>query len=133
MSELKSIFSDGRIIKVADRDIMIKSIELGQIPDLIDVGTKLIALLPDGKKNISKIEIAKAIGKDFGSITKLFEITTDLDESTIKKLNLAAATVILENIIKDNADFFLANVLPLVKGMATNLSGLIPGTTKSKN
>lgn len=133
MSELKSIFVDSRKIKIGDKEIEIKGIQIGQIADLVEILGKLFKL-NDSKGNKDKIDIALSVAKELPSVLKILSMTTDLDEDTVSKLNLGAATLIFENVVKDNADFFQRHVIPQVKGMMASFSKeKVTGSIKSKN
>lgn len=121
--ELQSIFVVDRKIKIADKEIGIKSIELGQIPEVLGIINKIYGYIPEGKtEGIGKL-ISQALEKDFDSVIRLFEMTTDLDVEDLKRLNIAAATIIAHEVIKENSDFLLKNVLPQVQEVAKNLAG----------
>lgn len=127
MSELETIFSEGREVKIGQRVVVIKTIELGQIPVLVDIATKIYSTM--GANKDQKAAITKLVKEDFESFLQLFVVTTNLDMTEIKKLNIAAATEIFSNVVKDNADFFTQNVLPLASALKETLTGL----NKSKN
>lgn len=132
LSELSSIFSDGKKLKIGSREVLIKSIAVGDIPLILDIMTKFFEVAPKAKADKAQYKaiITKAVANDFESVIKVLEVTTDLTNEEIKKLNIAAATLIVAEVIKDNADFFQGHVLPVLQGMAQSLN--LAGMNKSK-
>lgn len=128
MSELDSLFSNERKIKIGTEEVAIKSITLGDLPIILKLASKFMDLTSNKKQDI-KLVAMKMLTEDFESVLELFEVTTDLPKDKLKKLNMAASIVILSEVVKDNADFFQQHVAPALQ----SLSGKVSGTNKSKN
>jgi len=127
--ELKSIFSEGTELKIADKVIKINTITMGDIPVAVEIVSKISDLIPelnnDKKKNAA---IFKFISTDFNSVISLLKVTTDLSEADIKKLNPAAGALVIAAVIKENASFFAQYVAPVITEATKGL-----GSIKSKN
>lgn len=130
--QLKTLFCDSREVEFAGSKINVRNIALGDLPVLIEI----IAKLFDGKTDLTNEKaIILAVTKDFGSILKIFEITTDLNADQIKKLNTGAATFILGEVVKENASFFQQHVLPRLQGLVGQMKNQkkVSGHNKSKS
>lgn len=130
--QLKTLFCDSREIEFAGSKIQVRNISLGDLPILVDAITKFF----DQKVDMADTkQIMRAIMKDFGTILKIFSITTDLNEDQIKKLNVAAATYILGEVVKENADFFQQHVVPHLTNLvgAAKNKAKVSGQNKSKS
>lgn len=137
-NELQSIFSEGKTFKLANKEILIKTISVGDIPVVLTIVNKYLEVAPhlkDEKKR--KAVIIKAVSEDFDSVLKILEVTTDLSKEDIKKLNLAALASISSEVIKENADFLYQHVIPAFQSTFQNLSEkqneAKAGSTKSKS
>lgn len=111
--ELESIFSEGRKIKIADKEIIIKTVPLGQLPIVISLILKMKPFFGEGKFDTAKF--SELIIQDFGEVMNLIAITTNLTYEEIKKLNLAATAKIAKEIIEDNTSFLENQVFPIIK------------------
>lgn len=130
LKDLKSLFGEDKVVKIAGQDIKIKQIEFGNIPTILDLVDKIFGEIPDAKNNTEiALLINKALVKDFDSVSKVIITLTDLKADQVKKLNLAAATKIASEIVEVNADFLLQNVVPVAKETFQKLTG----TVKSKD
>lgn len=130
--QLKTLFCDSREVEFAGAKIQVRNIALGDLPVLIEVISKIF----EQKTNLNdKSAIAKAVAKDFDRILKLFEITTDLKIEDIKKMNIGAATFVLGEVIKENADFFQQQVLPRLTSLVDQVKKptKVSGHNKSKS
>lgn len=129
--ELESIFSQSKTVQIAkDKSVSIKQIELGDIPKILSVLSKVMdALGGTNKKGNLDAIVLKVISEDYQSFLSLFEATTDLNMEEIKKLNAAATAKILAEVIKENVSFLQMHVVPIISEMKSSLGG----TTKSKS
>lgn len=132
MSELGDIFSQDKDLKIGDKTIKIKGVTLGDLPVVIKLVSKYFELVPKSGKPDYKLIATKILSDDFESVLKIFEIATDLTPIEIKKLNMGAVLLVLTHFVKDNADFFYQNVLPILSNLA-DLKKDLDGTTKSKS
>lgn len=126
-TSLETLFTDSKKITIGEKEIEIRNVCLGDLPVLIKIISKVFELKPNFKNK--QHEIAKAVVEHFDDVLSLFLITTDLKMEDIKKLNVAAATYILGEVISENADFFTKSVVPLL----ANLTEKIPTTGQSKS
>lgn len=130
MENLKSIFAESRKFPIAGQEIEIKSLALGDIPVALDLVMKFFDLQKSSKNEKNKNEaMLAAVQKDMPSVLKVLEVTTNLKPEDIKRLNLAAATIIIMEVVKENADFLQQNVVPAVQKAMEQVNGL----NKSKN
>lgn len=130
MSSLTTIFSEGRQIEVGAKKVLIKGIELQHLPLAIAVGSSVIEAFDADKKKLPAL-ITKLMSEDFDKAIALMAACTDLSTEDLKKLNLGAATIILTEIISENADFLQSHVVPAFNGMAEKMKKM-SGPTKSK-
>lgn len=123
MSELESIFSEGRDFKIGKSVVKIKNISLGDLPVLLGAVSKFMEA--GNKKGQTTEAIAmKIFTEDFDSVVKIFEAATDLEADVVKKLNVAAGVKIMVEIIKDNLAFFSQHVVPALKELQEKSAGL---------
>jgi hypothetical protein len=115
--ELESIFSEGRTIKLAGKDILIKTVPLGHLPKVISLLLKMKPFFSQGKFDTAKF--SEVIIQDFGEVMNLIAITTNLTDEEIKNLNLAATAKIAKEIIEDNTSFLENQVFPILKELKT--------------
>lgn len=119
---LSSIFCDSRELKIGDKAIEIKQIQIGDLPKVLTIMEKIIGLVPEitgAKKSNEKMAslVLSAITKDFDSILSILGATTSLTDEEIRKLNVAATTLILTEVLKDNIDFLSQHALGAVKDL----------------
>lgn len=114
MSELNTIFGTEKKIKIADREISIKTVSLGDLPIVTGIIEKVVSLLPQIKKD-QNAAILKFVTTDFDSVIKLLCATTSLSKEEISNLNPAAATLIFSAVIKENSSFLAEHVAPAIK------------------
>ena len=132
-NELKTIFAEQKEISVGSKIIKINTIKLGDIPIITEILTKVVGLLPKFQKESTQNQaILEFLTNDIESVVKFLKITTDLDDSSIRALNLGAATLITTAVIKENASFFAQHVAPLIKEATKGVSKDL-GSSKSKS
>lgn len=130
MSELETIFSEGKTVKIGKKDILVKNIALGDMPVLIAIFSKVADLLPKKKgQELNQTAIGLAIAQNFDDFLKLFEVTTDLKAEEIKKLNIAASVQIFAKVLGENMDFLELHVKPVVKDLIAKMESV----SKSKS
>lgn len=125
-TELSTIFCTSRKIKIADKEIEIKQIPLGEIPVVMDI---VFNIFENVSTKMKTVDFIKAVRKDFSAVLKLIEVTTNLSKEEIPKINQAAAIHILSEVVEENVDFLLMHVLPALKVGRDKVAGLI----QSKN
>lgn len=132
-NELKTIFAEQKEISVGSKIIKINTIKLGDIPIITEILTKVVGLLPKFQKESTQNQaILEFLTNDIESVVKFLKVTTDLDDSSIRALNLGAATLITTAVIKENASFFAQHVAPLIKEATKGVSKDL-GSSKSKS
>lgn len=133
-SQLSTIFTSDREFKISDKEtVKIKEIKLKDIPVVIGIIKKIFGFKLE-KNQSQALAIAEAVEKDFDSVKKLIEITTDLTASQIDELNAAGTISILKEVVKDNMDFLVKKVIPLVNGLTETVKvAAANGSNKSKN
>ena len=132
-NELKTIFAEQKEISVGSKIIKINTIKLGDIPIITEILTKVVGLLPKFQKESTQNQaILEFLTNDIESVVKFLKVTTDLDDSSIRALNLGAATLITTAVIKENASFFSQHVAPLIKEATKGVSKDL-GSSKSKS
>ena len=133
VNELKTIFAEQKEISVGSKIIKINTIKLGDIPIITEILTKVVGLLPKFQKESTQNQaILEFLTNDIESVVKFLKVTTDLDDSSIRALNLGAATLITTAVIKENASFFAQHVAPLIKEATKGVSKDL-GSSKSKS
>lgn len=136
MSELKTIFVEGREINVLGTKIIVKTISVGNIPVVLNLANRIFSIIKDLKSDEKyNTAILKAITEDFEGVLKLIEVTTNLDKEDIPNLNISAMTIILAEVIKENSDFLSLHVMPNLQNLLQGLKKpeAKSGLTKSKN
>ena len=139
MSELKTIFVEGREFDLLGSNVTVKTICVGDLPAMLSVVDKVLALLPKLKTDKDRNSaILNAIKEDFDAIITLLEITTDLKKETITKLNIAALSILIAEVVKENADFLSQHVVTNLNFLfqsyqAKENSKSQSGSTKSKS
>jgi len=132
-NELKTIFAEQKEISVGSKIIKINTIKLGDIPIITEILTKVVGLLPKFQKESTQNQaILEFLTNDIESVVKFLKVTTDLDDASIRALNLGAATLITTAVIKENASFFAQHVAPLIKEATKGVSKDL-GSSKSKS
>lgn len=128
--ELSTIFTTDKVIKIGGRAIIIKQVQLGDIPVVLSFVGKIF----EDKKTSLNEKITKLMRDDMESVNKVFGILTDLKEDEIPKLNMAAAITIFVEIVQENADFLHQHVGPEIERLTASLKIKSPvGSTKSKS
>lgn len=115
--ELNKLFAEEREIEVSGVKIKVKSLELKNISKVADAISNHFVNVD--KKNSS--EVILGLVKDPNALTLVLESTTNLKKDEIGRLNMAAATEILGEVIKENVDFFTSAVLPKIKKIMEGL------------
>lgn len=123
--ELKSIFSSEKELSLGGKIIKIKDVTIGDIPVFMEIINKLASKLTLEGTNLQVgLLISQAISSEFDSVLEILELTTDLSMEDIKKLNLAAATLIAHEVIKQNIDFLSKHALPALQKIKESLAGM---------
>lgn len=124
--QLASIFSSERDYEIGGKVIKIKDVTIGDIPVFLEIVNKLASAFDTDSKTDLKVGlvISKAIANEFDSVLKILQITTDLDSETIKKLNLAAATKITNEVVKQNLDFLHLHLVPALGQIKESFAGM---------
>lgn len=115
---LDQIYAQSREIKIGQTSIKIKQITVKHVPTIMGIVSKIMSLTPKIKKGDDQARIQAAIdylASDFDSLKKVLEIGSDIAPDAIDDLNIAAATMILTEVIKENVSFFVQHVAPLLK------------------
>lgn len=128
--ELATIFGIEKDLVIGEATVKIKQVELGNLATVLDIIETIFEM--KSKKAPGTKEILSAVTNHFDKVLKLLEVTTDLGAENVKRLNVAAATLILSEVIKENSDFFSQKVVPLLQGIAETVQAKQPGPSKSK-
>lgn len=134
MSELEVMFPNNKKIKLTNgKEVEILKIELGHLPTVLKFVEKYFALEPKQKKNPNdfKVLILQELRTDFDSVIELLECLTSLAKTELKKLDLADATIVVSEVIIENADFLQQTVVPSLSKVVDQLKGI--GSNKSKS
>lgn len=116
---LSDLFSKDKELKIGETVIKIKTVTLGDIGEVASIASKLMEIAEKFKKDKDHTKmILNFLATDIDSVIKLLKVTTDLKEEVIRNLNPAVSIQILSEVLKENADFFVQYVVPVIKGTA---------------
>lgn len=133
MEQLKTLFTEDKVINIADTNIKIKEVETQHLPLVFTVVEKGMGAYAKATSNVELItSLTGVIAKDFKLVLMLIENLTDLPKDKIPKLNIAASTLILKNIIEVNLDFLHLNLKPVLEQF-NDLREKYRGLEKSKD
>lgn len=131
MEELKTLFSENKVIEIAGTKITIKEAEVQHLPLVLSIAEKLVTSFK-GQGNTEVIaSIMGSVSKDFKLVLELIEKLTDIPKDKVPKLNLAASTAIVKNIIEVNLDFLHLHLKPILSQFS-DLQKKYNGIEKSK-
>lgn len=132
MSELSTLFTEDKVIELAGTKIKIKQLETQHLQLALTIAEKVIGSL-QGKDNKEIVaNICGAIARDMKLVNGLIESLTDLEKGKIQRLNLAALTLILKEIVEVNFDFLFHNMRPVLESFK-DLGEKYRGQEKSKD
>lgn len=127
MNELKTLFSENKSIEVAGTKILIKEAEVQHLPLVLAIAEKVVHSVTKGQGNAEIIaSVMGTLSKDFKLVLELIEKLTDIPKDKVPKLNLAASTLIVKNIIEVNLDFLHLHLTPVLsqfKGLQEKYRG----------
>lgn len=122
--ELETIFGVEKEIEVSGHKVKIKTLSLGDLPVVSELIEKVVAILPDFKRD-ANAAIIKFIKSDFQSVIKLLGATTSLDDKEVARLNPAAAVVIVSAVIKENSSFLADHVAPQIAKATKEIGSMV--------
>lgn len=132
MDELTTLFSEDKVIEIANTKIKIKQAETQHLPILFAIGEKVAGSIGNAKSDIDiAAQIMGVLSKDFRLVTSLIENLSDIPKDKVGKLNLAASTLIIKNIVEVNIDFLHQHLVPILKDFKV-LQEKYRGNEKSK-
>lgn len=115
MSELSTLFPQGKIITVGEKEFTIKPFKLGQLPSVFKclepISAKLFSAISDQSIN-DPATIVNLVAVGGEHIMELIKIGTSETREWVEDLDLDQAVDLFTTIIEVNADFFIHKVLP---------------------
>lgn len=115
MSELSTLFPQGKTIVIGDKEFTIKPFKLGQLPSVFKciepISVKLFSAINDQSIN-SPAVIVDLISVGGEHIIDLIKISTNETRLWVEELDLDQAVDVFTVILEVNADFFIHKVLP---------------------
>lgn len=133
MSELESLFVTEKTVKIGKGEVVVKQLTVDDLPKILQI---MMKVMPEKNKTFDlKAAVQKIVTDHFEEVKLLLVSLTNIETEKVGKLNLAAASMIIAEVLKENVDFLYQHVVPAIQGLTDSINQKSPtdGSGKSKN